>query len=98
MAVWSRRAFVAAGLSLAGCAVPQRPPLGPIYRLTRDSADQPPLVVIPGAFGSSLRDRRTGREIWPGTNPQLLVSNYRSLELDIDPAVRGKVWSSLAGP
>ena len=44
---------------------------------------QPPLVVIPGAFGSSLRDRRTGREIWPGTNPQLLVSNYRALELDI---------------
>lgn len=86
MAIWSRRAFVAAGLSLAGCAVPERPPLGPIYRLTRDSADQPPLVVIPGAFGSSLRDRRTRREIWPGTNSQLLVSNYRSLELDIDPA------------
>ncbi len=86
MARWSRRAFVAAGLSLAGCAVPGRPPLGPIYRSTRDNADQPPLVVVPGAFGSSLRDRRKGREIWPGTNPQLLVSNYRSLELDIDPA------------
>ena len=71
---------------LAGCAVPGRPPLGPIYRPTRGNVDQPPLVVIPGAFGSSLRDRRTGREIWPGTNPQLLMSNYRGLELDIDPA------------
>jgi hypothetical protein len=86
MALWSRRAFVAAGLSLAGCAVRERPPLGPIYGSTHGNADQPPLVVIPGAFGSSLRDRRTGREIWPGTNPQLLMSNYRGLELDIDPA------------
>jgi pimeloyl-ACP methyl ester carboxylesterase len=85
MARLSRRAFIAAGVTLAGCAVPGRPPLGPIYRPTRDSDGQPPLVVIPGAFGSSLRDRRTGREIWPGTNPRLLVSNYRALELDIDP-------------
>jgi len=85
MARWSRRAFIAAGVTLAGCAVPGRPPLGPIYATTRENGGQPPLVVIPGAFGSSLRDRRTGREIWPGTNPQLLVSNYRALELDIDP-------------
>ena len=86
MARWTRRGILAAGLSLTGCAVSGRPPLGPIYRPTRGSVDQPPLVVIPGAFGSSLRDRRTGREIWPGTNPQLLMSNYRGLELDIDPA------------
>jgi pimeloyl-ACP methyl ester carboxylesterase len=83
---WTRRGFLAAGVTLAGCAVPERPPLGPIYRATRSSVDQPPLVVIPGAFGSSLRDRRNGREIWPGTNPHLLVSNYRDLELEIDPA------------
>jgi hypothetical protein len=82
---WSRRGFLSAGLALAGCAVPGRPPLGPIYRSTHVSSDQPPLVVIPGAFGSSLRDRRNGREIWPGSNPHLLVSNYRDLELDIDP-------------
>ena len=86
MARWTRRGILAAGLSLAGCAVPGRPPLEPIYRPTRGSVEQPPLVVIPGAFGSSLRDRRTGLEIWPGTNPQLLMSNYRGLELDIDPA------------
>jgi hypothetical protein len=86
MAHWTRRGFLTAGLTLAGCAAPERPPLGPIYRATRENVDQPPLVVIPGAFGSSLRDRRTGREIWPGTNPHLLVSNYRDLELEIDPA------------
>ena len=86
MAHWTRRGFLAAGMALAGCAAPERPPLGPIYRATRGNAGQPPLVVVPGAFGSSLRDRSTGREIWPGTNPHLLVSNYRDLELEIDPA------------
>jgi pimeloyl-ACP methyl ester carboxylesterase len=86
MSYWTRRGFLAAGLALAGCTAPQRPPLGPIYRATRGNLDQPPLVVIPGAFGSSLRDRRSGREIWPGTNRHLLVSNYRDLELEIDPA------------
>jgi pimeloyl-ACP methyl ester carboxylesterase len=84
MARWTRRGFVAAGLSIAGCARLDRPPLGPLYRPTQDSVDQPPLIVIPGAFGSRLRDRRTGREIWPRSDRNLLVSSYRDLELDID--------------
>lgn len=83
---WSRRGFLAATLALAGCAGRKRPPLGPLYEPTRDSAGQPPLVLIPGAFGSSLRDRRTGREIWPRSNPRLLTSSYRDLEVSIDPA------------
>jgi len=81
---WTRRGFLAAGLSLAGCATLDRPPLGPLYRPTRGHLGQPPLVVIPGAFGSRLRDRRTGRELWPRSNPSLLVSNYRELEMTID--------------
>lgn len=82
---WNRREFLAATLALGGCATPGEPPLGPIYRPTHSTVDQPPLIVIPGAFGSSLRDRRTGREVWPGSDRRLLVSNYRNLELDIDP-------------
>lgn len=82
---WNRREFLAATLALGGCAAPGEPPLVPIYRPTRATVDQPPLIVIPGAFGSSLRDRRSGREIWPGSDRHLLVSNYRDLELDIDP-------------
>ncbi len=93
---WTRRGFLAAGLTLAGCTVQQRPPLGPIYAATRNNVDQPPLVVIPGAFGSSLRDRRTGREIWPGTSPRLLVSNYRDLELEIDPSTLEPVAGDVA--
>lgn len=81
---WTRRGILAAGLGLAGCAGLDRPPLGPIYRPTRASIYQPPLIVIPGAFGSRLRDRRTGREIWPHSNPSLLVSSFRDLEVAID--------------
>lgn len=83
---WNRREFLAATLALGGCAASGQPPLGPIYRPTHSTVDQPPLIVIPGAFGSSLRERRTGREIWPGSDRRLLVSSYRNLELDIDPA------------
>ena len=81
---WTRRGFLAAGLSLAGCAGVDRPPLGPIYRSTFDHVDQPPLIVIPGAFGSRLRDRRSGREIWPRSNRSLLVSDFTELEVPID--------------
>ncbi len=81
---WTRRGFLAAGLSLAGCTRLDRPPLGSLYRPTQDNPDQPPLIIIPGSFGSCLRDRGTGREIWPHSNRSLLVSSYRQLELAID--------------
>ena len=83
---WTRRSFVAAGLCLGACTRLEKPPLGALYRPTQEHLDQPPLIVIPGAFGSSLRDHRTGRELWPGSTRMLLTSSYRGLELDIDPA------------
>jgi hypothetical protein len=81
---WTRRSFIAAGLCLGACTRLDKPPLGALYRPTQGHLDQPPLIVIPGAFGSSLRDRRTGRELWPGSSAMLLTSSYRGLELDID--------------
>ena len=83
---WTRRSLLAAGLSLRACTCLDRPPLGALYRPTRANLDQPPLVVIPGAFGSCLRDTSSGREIWPGSSASLLASDYRGLEVDIDPA------------
>ncbi len=83
---WTRRGVLAAGLTLAGCAVRKGPPLGPLYAPTQATVGQPPLVLIPGAFGSSLRERRTGREIWPRSGPRLLMGKYRDLEVAIDPA------------
>jgi pimeloyl-ACP methyl ester carboxylesterase len=82
---WTRRSFIAAGLCLGACTRLDKPPLGALYRPTQASLDQPPLVVIPGAFGSSLRDHRTGRGLWPGTSQMLLFGSYLGLELEIDP-------------
>jgi pimeloyl-ACP methyl ester carboxylesterase len=82
---WNRRTFIAAGLCLAGCTRFDRPPLGAIYRPIGGAGEQPPLVLIPGAFGSCLRDRKTRREVWPGSVTDLLTSDYRGLEVDIDP-------------
>jgi pimeloyl-ACP methyl ester carboxylesterase len=84
MSAWSRRGFLAAGLGLAACTRLDRPALGELYGSAQYRSDQPPLIVIPGAFGSSLRDRRDGHELWPVSNRHLLFSNYSRLELDID--------------
>jgi pimeloyl-ACP methyl ester carboxylesterase len=55
-----------------------------MYGSVSRPGDQPPLILIPGAFGSSLREKSTGREIWPVSDVRLLFGNYRELELPID--------------
>ena len=82
---WSRRAFIGAGLSLGGCAGFDLPPLGVMYRPSRGKAGQPPVVVVPGAFGSILREGCSGREVWPGSSAELITSDYHGLEVGFDP-------------
>jgi hypothetical protein len=68
------------GCSLFETKVLRRPPRG------FDSGPaRPPVVFVHGAFGSRLRDSRSGREIWPVGSTELLFSNYASLELPLDP-------------
>ena len=86
MRSWTRRSVLAAGLSLAGCSAIDRPRLDALYDAAGRGAERPPLIVIPGAFGSVLRNRRTGEELWPASDSHLLLDNYRDLELEIDPA------------
>lgn len=83
---WTRRQLLASGLALAGCAALERePPLRTVYGGARHGPAQPPLIFIPGAFGSMLRERATRREVWPVSDPQLLFGDYRGLDLPIDP-------------
>ena len=81
----TRRNFLLGGLVLAsGCTTEKdQPPLDELYRYYTDS-ELPPLVLIHGAFGSRLENRRTGKEVWPGSDAKLLVSAYKGLEVDID--------------
>ena len=85
MHAWTRRSFLTAGLGLAGCTRFDRPSLEQLYGPAQYRAEQPPLIVIPGAFGSALRRRSDGRELWPGPDARLLFGRYRELELPIDP-------------
>ena len=84
MQIWTRRSVIVAGLRPSRLCRGRPPRLGHLYGGLSRPADQPPVVVIPGAFGSSLRDRRTGRELWPVSNSKLLLGNYRELGLPID--------------
>jgi pimeloyl-ACP methyl ester carboxylesterase len=82
----TRRTFLLSTLALAGehaLAFSQRPPLDDLYS-DAGNADQPPLIVIPGAFGSRLLDTRIGSEIWPKSARKLLFSSYKGLEVEID--------------
>ena len=61
-----------------------RPDLMRLYQV--GTASNTPVIVIPGAFGSRLRDRASGEELWPGPWWRILFSNYADLALDADPA------------
>jgi pimeloyl-ACP methyl ester carboxylesterase len=71
--------------TLAACSQePARPDLARLYRIGSEGADTTPVIVIPGLFGSRLRDGVSGAEIWPGSAQMILFDDYRSLALDFD--------------
>jgi pimeloyl-ACP methyl ester carboxylesterase len=79
--------ILVAALALACCGErPTRPDLGRLYRVGTTFADTTPVIIIPGVFGSKLRDRTSGIEVWPGTARMILFGDYRDLALDFDPA------------
>jgi hypothetical protein len=74
-------------LVLAACAgAPVRPDLERLYAQAAAAANQPPVIVIHGVLGARLRDRASGRELWPGGLGRLAFSEYRELALPLDPA------------
>jgi pimeloyl-ACP methyl ester carboxylesterase len=79
---WRALAAVAV-LLLGGCSAPLRPDLARLYRVA-DVTDNTPVVIIPGLFGSKLRDRATGTEVWPGSARDVLLGDYQQLALAFD--------------
>lgn len=72
-------------IALGACAGQVRPDLARMYRVMSATADTTPVIVIPGLFGSKLRHRSTGVEVWPGPWNQVVFGDYRQLALKFDP-------------
>jgi pimeloyl-ACP methyl ester carboxylesterase len=85
---WVGSALLGAAAVLAACSEAPRPDLQRLYRFGMDDVDAAPVILIPGAFGSRLRDRASGTELWPGAWWRILFSAYPELALEIDPQTR----------
>lgn len=73
-------AWVAGLLLLAGCASSgARPDLARLYEGAATNPAQPPVILIHGLMGSTLVERDTGKEYWPGGLGTLAFSEYREL-------------------
>ena len=86
--VWTVAAVgIAAIAALGGAQLLQSraPDLRRLYASGMERGQVPPVIIIPGILGSRLRERGSGREIWPGSIYNVLFS-ARSLVLEIDPA------------
>lgn len=77
-------AAAAAVLALYALWHSSTPDLRRLYATGMERDWVPPVVIVPGILGSRLRERKSGRELWPGSVFNLLFS-ARSLALDIDP-------------
>jgi hypothetical protein len=94
----NRRSFIAAAALAAGCAQTPAPPLARLYRDIGPREGQPPVIVIPGAFGSRLRRKTDGEEIWPRSNASLLFSSYPDIRLDIDESTLQPITEDVEAP
>lgn len=66
--------------TLAGCAtIDSKPDLARLYAGASSNQNQPPIIIIHGLMGSTLVDRQTGEQVWPGSIGKLALSDYRSL-------------------
>jgi pimeloyl-ACP methyl ester carboxylesterase len=86
-AIWTLTIVGIAAIAVLGGAQLWRsraPDLHRLYASGMEPARVPPVIIIPGILGSRLRERSSGRELWPGSIYNLLFS-ARSLALDIDP-------------
>ena len=77
---------------VSGCALNPVPDLqrlyetGPLTRDTRVAAGvvETPVILVHGVFGARLRERDTGKEVWPGGITSLLFNSYDDIALPID--------------
>ena len=67
-------------LFLVACAsTPKAPDLARLYESDAEYPHQPPVVLIHGLMGSTLVEKDTGKQFWPGGLGNLAFSEYREL-------------------
>ncbi|MCX7033173.1 MAG: hypothetical protein NT046_04265 [Arenimonas sp.] len=72
-------ALAVAALLLAACGAPTRPDLVRLYEAETQHLTQPPVILIHGLMGSTLVQKSTGEEFWPGSIGTMAFSDYREL-------------------
>lgn len=81
----------------------KRPDLARLYASVGQKPDQPPVILIPGLMGSTLIDKSSGKEFWPGSLTSLAFSDYRGLaqmseeDRDGEGLVPGDLFYGVAG-
>lgn len=68
-------------LMLWACST-ANPQLKRLYQTSEPFPDQPPVILVHGAFGGRLCDRN-GKEQWPGSVLDLVFKDYSSLSLPV---------------
>lgn len=62
-----------------------KPDLHRLYMESMMVEDQAPVIFIHGVLGSKLKDKKTGKELWPGGVSRLFFHDYADIAFDIDP-------------
>lgn len=82
----SRRIWaVVLAASAVACHSDTAPDLSRLYASGMEEARTPPVILIPGALGSRLFDKRKRTEVWPGSTLHLLSGSKQDLLLPFDP-------------
>lgn len=72
-------ALLCLAVLITACGGPTRPDLVRLYEDASTNHAQPPVIVIHGLMGSTLVERSSGKEFWPGSISTLAFSSYREL-------------------
>lgn len=76
--------FLLMALALLTACAP-KPDLARLYESARNNPQQPPVILLHGVMGSKLRDRQTGKEIWPKGIATLVKDDFWPVAMAIDP-------------
>jgi len=76
-AIWTAGIVFTAAVAALDAAQLSRSRIPDLHRLYESGMERvrvPPVIIVPGILGSRLRERGSGRELWPGSLYNILIS------------------------